>query len=78
MSEIEMIERVARAIYAKWDERTSGDAVEEIATELARAAVEAMREPTKWMIDAGGGNNSVFDAKCVFEAMINAALKESE
>jgi hypothetical protein len=59
----EMIERVARAIYETWAQRTGlGESWDEIvrlnhsfvglAHAEARAAIEAMREPTAAMIDA--------------------------
>jgi hypothetical protein len=51
--------------------------------EVARVAIEAMREPTEAMADAGREKHGVWgfgatDAKLVFEAMINSALKEHE
>lgn len=47
------------------------------AIEKARAAIEAMREPTLEMINAGEGNVSApEDVRYVFAAMIDAALNE--
>lgn len=84
---IEMVERVARAIVAKineidgegrqWEEGSADERAE--ASMIARAAIEAMREPTNDMIDAlwaeeekaqGGGCG-----KLMFVAAIDAALK---
>jgi hypothetical protein len=80
----EMIERVARALdechdpsswhpYDFWDH--------DFALELARAAIEAMREPTDAMKQAGddfSGNLAItHDAsgEGTWQAMIDAALK---
>lgn len=74
----EMIERVAKAIRLR-------DTTDEFA--MARAAVEAMREPTKAMIIAGCENNptcwnentddgfAADVANDVYRAMIDEALK---
>jgi hypothetical protein len=74
----EMVERVARAIEAKSDYVIS----QHHAKALARAAIEAMREPTAAMIEAepdddGEFNktNSVAHARAFWQAMIDEALK---
>lgn len=71
MAEETMIERVARANHAT--EFASGGATPE---ELARAAIEAMREPTAAMIKAAAEYALAEDAAGVWIAMIDAALKE--
>jgi hypothetical protein len=65
-----MIERVSRAI-------AEADSAAATYDELARAAIEAMTEPTEAMINArfrvlGQGGQAEW------QAMIRAALKESE
>lgn len=85
-----MIEKVAKSIcMAQWggyplDEKARNEWPEwRQAVKLARAAIEAMREPTEDMIsdgwtahdmhgDYGQGNIP----KLVFEAMIESAIKE--
>ena len=42
----------------------------------ARAAIEAMREPTRAMSDAGRDNNYMRYADPAWRAMIDAALRE--
>ena len=52
----EMIERVARAIFTEANAASSGYGewcTDDMANAAARAAIEAMREPTEAMIDAG-------------------------
>jgi len=83
----EMVERVARAIC-----RNSGEEMEVPGLELyvvdhwlahrddARAAIEAMREPTAWMDEAPMRSGMIddlgsFTAAEVWRAMIDAALK---
>jgi hypothetical protein len=73
----EMVERVARAIYmvAPIGVRDWVDApasVREDCLVCARAAIEAMREPTDAMIDAGGAATP----RIAWRAMIDAALDE--
>ena len=81
----EMVEKVAAAIWALqrdtdcndysqlWDGRGSA---KELAREMARAAIEAMREPTEAMraakdaIDMGAGTDGIWPA------MISAALSD--
>jgi hypothetical protein len=84
-----MVERVARAIEDA-NLKASGD---EDYTPLARAAIEAMREPTEAMLKAGFHKNRWTNPKpchdhCVgrvtlsidepWRAMIDAALSEQE
>lgn len=82
----EMVERVAKALFQwqhghdRWDEAEPD--VREDACEAARAAIEAMREPTEAMCDAADALDRVeagvlrtevpFDA---WIAMIDEALK---
>lgn len=71
-----MIERVARAIQAKLDyefAERGGLAADEMAVMAARAAIEAMREPTESMRRAGLSH--IYTAE-IFSAMIDAALSE--
>jgi hypothetical protein len=82
----DMIERVARAMArqraAEWPEEYSEvDRIWHHFTGLARAAIEAMREPTKRQLDAGYAEIS--DHKCdddlasAWQAMIDEALGEN-
>lgn len=66
----EMVDRVAKALEArlKGNEFLSYE-------DAARAAIEAMREPTKRMAMAGYGANDMKPAKAAWTAMIDAALK---
>lgn len=65
-----MIERVARAIYDnEHSERTMGECISH-----AKAAIEAMREPTEEMINNCPGYSD--DVRDNYKAMIDAALKE--
>ena len=95
----EMVERVARAIYAAFDAQgeyvgdhhfagraeTTLDGRFDLAA-IARAAIEALREPTWKMGDAGceafekweaaGGNSeTIFPHGPIWRAMIDKALK---
>jgi len=85
----EMIERVAKAIRAQIDAGPSYQiTVDEYMKILARAAIEAMREPTEAMRQSGfdhmdydeyGSNadeNNKRIAESVYRAMIDAALAE--
>ena len=84
----EMIERVARAVKAvevprKVDGVMLPEDRERLAVAIARAAIEAMREPTHEMWLAGVRvNNTVpgaydFKEASIYTGMIDAALKES-
>jgi hypothetical protein len=71
-----MVERVSRAIRLSLDETG-------YYPDAARAAIEAMREPTPEMIEAGnipGWDDSVSVglSEEIWPAMIDAALKEEE
>lgn len=85
----EMVERVARAIEEKLGELTSGDyslnyrhpdGDGELASEIvARAAVEAMREPTEAMLEAadrlmGVEEDGFPSPRSAYIAMIDSAL----
>lgn len=82
----EMVDRVANAIRAKsreiymrvnmrWDDPEETQPINaEEAAEIARAAIEAMREPTKKMVEAGTYRHAVYEEG--WQAMIDAALKE--
>ena len=82
----EMIERVAVAIHnSRLTRVTSWDrCIELYRIELrkqAKAAIEAMREPTEEMLidgtqDAGAGGPDKQYIKEVFQCMIDTALKE--
>ena len=74
----EMIERVARAIRPA----LSFDAPVSLSHEAARAAIDAMREPTKGMIEVGrNAIGSDFDHWAApddtWRTMIDAALEET-
>ncbi len=88
----EMIERVARAILARTLRRDSYVHDPQVGDRcvcsrcVARAAILAMREPTYEMIAIGKGTpcghswgsagEFVMDPETIYEAMIDAALKE--
>ena len=90
MSSPEMIERVARAIVFAGAARGAYDAADLAAVieqswphniHIARAAIEAMREPTKTMIDAAdplswvdAGQAGVEQGE-IWRTMIDAALQ---
>lgn len=88
-----MIERVARAMCADdsphndWDSRDMSDFTRDAWRKMAKAAIEAMREPTDEMIAAGEAEFfehlpeardwTLSYTKTAYEAMIDAALKDS-
>jgi hypothetical protein len=81
--EMTMVERVAKAIYdvtsvddmtLPWEKAKAGQ--KELHMEWARAAIEAMREPTEAMLWEGPGDP--YMEKHVWARMIGAALKENE
>lgn len=80
----EMIERVARGIFAsqEWPEfHPAYEVSSEIFEIAARAAIEAMREPTQAMLQegaSGSGEDSEATALGAWETMIDAALQEKE
>lgn len=74
---MDMIEKVARAAHdAQWEEPfpAEGSIAYAIAIQVARAAIEAMRETTAEM-EIAGDRELVVNAPAVWEAMIDAALK---
>lgn len=88
---VDMVEKVARAIVGAMyhpQPDMSGDIWKAVsprhrrdATDAARAAIEAMREPTEAMKDAGSyfdhdgdGGISAYEAADVWSGMIDAAL----
>jgi hypothetical protein len=93
----EMVDRVARALFAKefpnegdplWTAETGGLGDREYWFGLARAAIEAMREPSEMMASFGGmvcycadcqeaaGTVDSITAAATYRAMIDAALVE--
>jgi hypothetical protein len=83
MIETEMIERVARVFYeAEWNTALvpfEGE-TKEFAMTVARAAIEAMREPTPRMMTAFHDVCDPYgqcDWKKGWQAMIDAVLKEN-
>ena len=79
----EMVEKVARAMAEKSKARQPGmhtlnslpmDGKEDF-LEMARAAIEAMREPTEAMEDAAFSSTLTIP-KRGYQAMIDAALKD--
>jgi hypothetical protein len=87
---LEMVERVARRLYAKdWEAQTGNlrdghfpyedDDVQEYWRELAREAIAAMREPTEAMVRVGNDwDCAPFVAGRVWQEMIDAALSEGD
>ena len=68
----EMIERVATALEPKCRAFGKGDMPMQVAREFARAAIDAMREPTPNMYAAGEGFHYPDNT---WMAMIDEALK---
>ena len=73
----EMIEGVARAIWKKADEQYLGTEKMEDCDAIARAAIEAMREPTEAMLIASEVDLHDFDVAAVWSVMIDAALENT-
>lgn len=79
-----MVERVARAIEGEIDivemVSASPEAIRRLrATRIARAAIEAMREPTDAMVDTAWaeiGEHGDADVAVIYANMIDAALNE--
>lgn len=79
----EMVERVARAIYDA-DQWRDNPMIMGYAVDLARAAIEAMREPNvamlrgarDWSIVKNGQGVGNEQASGCYRAMIDAALKD--
>lgn len=84
--EMTMVEKVARAISAQLEEYgleayevAEADGRAGWAHEIARAAIDAMRDPTDEMLDAGQTPGwSRWEVRGRFNLMIDAALKEHE
>lgn len=72
-----MIEKVARAMYAQYDWGIQND-MKLVMHSTARAAIVAMREPSEEMINGTLYPNTNRDSsiKETYQAMIDAALKE--
>lgn len=75
-----MVERVARALHEKMCEQDVNGylAAQLEAADLARAAIEALMEPTEDMLDAGDAADGYDVYVGVWTAMIQAALKEGQ
>lgn len=83
--EMTMIEKVARAIFNDFQETQDGHlkknkwedslASQPYFISAAKAAIEAMREPTEEMIDAGAYDLDI-TIKTQYQAMIDQALKD--
>lgn len=79
----DMVEKVARAVCIALghepEEWAYSERVRERCRRIARAAMQAMREPTKAMLQAGRLNDSEDGAsgnpESIWQAMVNAALK---
>lgn len=71
----EMMERVEEAIFHAWFE-TRADNPRDFKREIARAAVEAMREPTPAMLGTlqMGRCDTEKELRETYQAMIDAAL----
>lgn len=69
----EMVERVARAIQQQWDSEPDEAFRFGIFNRMAEKAIEAMREPSDAMEDAG--YNTTLSAPNIWAAMIDAALE---
>lgn len=74
-----MIERVARALMSAQESRDldyASPMVREAYMFAARAAIEAMREPTDAMVDAMEEHAGTIAPQYAYEAAIGAALNE--
>lgn len=86
MSDMSMVERVARAIDPScWEipeedypaERARREAKQFSSLAAAKRAIEAMREPTEVMVKAGASIYcSEYEAPEIWKDMIDAALNE--
>jgi len=81
---VSMVERVARAIYEAddvwseafpWPNMGSPNQSADEYRRIARAAIEAMREPTEAMVGAGWAEALAENANGVWSDMIDEALK---
>ncbi len=91
---MEMIERVAKAIYEEddawssafpWPQMPSIEQSAENYRRIAKAAIMAMRDPTEGMVDAGADGMTYTQdltfskmARFAWRDMIDAALKETD
>lgn len=77
-----MVERVARAIHDASHKELGFSWAKEMRMAQARAAIEAMREPTGEMLEAGWERARPYlgleTTKQTYRAMINAALGEGK
>ena len=77
----EMVDRVARAIKTRFDDRADGVMIMDFARDLAEVAIAAMREPTLAMFEAGDFQTPSFSegdperATRVWRAMVDEALR---
>ena len=79
----DMLERVAAAMLdadfdvGSW--RHADENIKDRFRAMARAAIAAMREPTKAMIDAGEtAGNPVYEPRVIWGAMIDEALADKQ
>lgn len=72
----EMIERVASALHSQGLEDGCENMSFADSAKLAKAAIAVMREPTLFMTDSANGIVSTQECREVYQAMIDAALKE--
>lgn len=74
----EMIERVAAVLKEHFDNRWGQEApvTDAEAKLIARAAIEAMREPTDAMVENAWASAMAEDARQTWKDMIDAALPE--
>lgn len=68
----EMVERVAKAIKSALSRGTPGRDPERM-QDVARAAIEAMREPTQGIVDCRDAFMSAETAKAMWRTMIDVA-----
>lgn len=72
----EIIERVAKAIDAASQPPGKPD-YKILMENCARAAIEAMREPTQGILDCRPAFMTVTDARAMWKTMIDTALADS-
>ena len=75
----DMVERVARAMWERchdesWDESYHSPITRQIYIDDARAAIEAMREPSEKMLAAVRDEYTTYETKVIWQAAIDAAL----
>ncbi len=74
---MQIIERLARAMEDR-RRQLIGQPLARIWDELAKAAIEEMREPTEEMVVAGCRHENLGDMAGRWAAMIDAALQEGK